>query len=308
MSDIASLPHASLYVLFQGVKEDGNLYWVEYDGPNDKWGPVVQVPGVRMSSSPSAVFYKSKVYVFYRENGGSKLMYVEHDGTNWSTARQSPNSSLSQSPNAAVFKDKIYLFWQGKNNSGNLWWKTFDGETFTPEKKSSNAGLSASPGAVNYGDGRLYVFYQGKSNSGRIWYSSSEDDFNSSTMVRQPNGSEVGITDSPRGIYYLPNNTVWCFHRGRGHSNQAWVFTMDSREIFGADRQIAPNQQLKISKTPCPFYVADDLIFVFYEEESNRGNLLVSRLQPETFQVIGNPLKIGECGSSPAAIRAWPKP
>jgi chitinase len=211
-------------VFFQGANNDGQL-WRTFSADGNNWGTTqtnVQVQGVGMSGSPSAVVYNGSLYVFYQglNNSGGLWYAFSSDSINWDQYPPVPNLGMSGSPSAVLWQGGIEVFFQGANNDGQLW-RTFspDGTnwgTMQTNVQVQGVGMSGSPSAVVY-NGSLYVFYQGLNNSGGLWYAVSSDSINWTQYGPIPN---LGMSGSPSAVLWQGGIEV--FFQGANNDGQLW--------------------------------------------------------------------------------------
>jgi hypothetical protein len=142
----------------------------------------MQVRGVGMSESPSAVVYNSLLYVFFQGFGETgQLSYsYSSDGLQWSEpsfwASPVPDQNLimSGSPSAVVYNGLLYVFHQGGQDDGQLWYSSFDGITWSADTPIENVAISESPSAVLW-QGGISVLHQGSYENGGLYYTYSPD-------------------------------------------------------------------------------------------------------------------------------------
>ena len=211
-------------VFFQGANNDGQL-WRTFSPDGNNWGTTqtnVQVMGVGMTGSPSAVVYNGSLYVFYQglNNSGGLWYTVSSDSINWGQQPPVPNLGMSGSPSAVLWQGGIEVFFQGANNDGQLW-RTFspDGNNWGTTQTNvqvMGVGMTGSPSAVVY-NGSLYVFYQGLNTSGGLWYAVSSDSINWTQYGPIPN---LGMSGSPSAVLWQGGIEV--FFQGANNDGQLW--------------------------------------------------------------------------------------
>ena len=209
-------------VFFQGANNDGQL-WRTFSADGNSWGTTqtnVQVPGVGMSGSPSAVVYNGSLYVFYQglNNSGGLWYTVSADSINWTQHPPVPNLGMKESPSAVLWQGGIQVFHQAGN--GQLW-RTFSSDgnnwgTTQTDAQVPGVGMSGSPSAVVY-NGSLYVFYQGLNNSGGLWYAVSSDSINWTQHNPVPN---LVMSGSPSAVLWQGGIEV--FFQGANNDGQLW--------------------------------------------------------------------------------------
>ncbi|WP_224369537.1 Vps62-related protein [Hyalangium versicolor] len=282
------LPGNGIVAFHQGYHNNGELWRTFTDGR--QWSTDGHVP-LGMSSSPSAVMYRGKLYVFHQGyDDCGQLWYRTFDGQSWSGDTQLPYG-LSESPSAVVYNDKIYLFYQGMNDCGVLWYAIFDGNSWSKDS-GLPVGLSASPAAVVF-NGKLYVFHQGGGDSGEFWCIT----FNGSTWsadTRLP----YGLSDSPAAVVY--NGKLYLFYEGRGDCGVLWHAVSSDGSSWPQDAG------LPIGVTGGPSAVVfENKLHLFHQGKGDNGQLWRAVFDGQTWAPDVQISGVG-MSSSPSAV-VWSK-
>ena len=177
----------NLLYLFYVSGEKRNVFYATYNVANGTWSKPANLEtkvsgvGVAINTSPYAVVFREKLYLFYQGYDENGTWYTTLNLSNtWSklvSFNKSVNDGgigqgdfLSQtSPSAAVHNNRLYLFWVSpprtyKPTSGNIHYSSSAGEKWEPLKnsvvetwelpkpielaKSGGGSASASDGAV----------------------------------------------------------------------------------------------------------------------------------------------------------------
>lgn len=192
-------PGQGVYVFHQGYGNNRQL-WNSVLGKKT-WYPDTQLSNVGITDGPSAVVFKSKLYVVHQ--GNADLWYSAFDGETWLPDTHVPNVGVKGSPSAVVFNTNLYVFHQG---NGDLWYSVFDGNTWQADAYVPNVGVTDGPSAVEF-NGMLYVFHQG---NGDLWYSV----FDGNTWYADTQVPNVGVQGSPSAVVF--NGKLYVFHQGNG--------------------------------------------------------------------------------------------
>ena len=156
-------------------------------GDDDQWSGEIVVPGVRMSSSPAAVVFQGKLYVFHEraEEVGWISMTVYDSTTNsWSADQpvMGPHYPMQTSlgPAAIVLTESdgaevLYLFSEARGNQGTLLVASFDGFDWTPQLPARDVNgmplrTRGRPGLAVL-DGVIYCFREKREDLGKIYLS-----------------------------------------------------------------------------------------------------------------------------------------
>jgi hypothetical protein len=144
-----------LYVFHQGLRSggaggaggnNGELWYSVWDGT--KWLPDEHIGGVGMSSSPSAIVYRGKLWVFHQgANNDGNLYHVVLDA-DWAVDEAVSGVAMSTSPSTLVFNDNLYVFHQGSGNNSQLWYSVWDGLGWGVDEQLFNVAMSSSPGSL----------------------------------------------------------------------------------------------------------------------------------------------------------------
>ena len=255
-------------------------------------GQQVQVPGVGLTASPSAVVYRDKLYLLHQGSGrNGQLWYTtSSNSTAWAADQRIANYGISDSPSGVVFRDKLYIFYQGAGKNGRLMYTFYNGSVWSSEAQVPNVGMSASPSAVVYRD-TLYVFHHGSRDSGQIWYTT----FNGSAWSADRQIGNYGITDSPGAAVF--RDRIYLFHQGSRETGQFWYTTFNG-SAWSADQQLT---NVGLSGSPGPVVSFGDQLYVFHQGKGNSGQLWYLIFNGSTW--TGDQLASGAAMSwSPSAV------
>jgi len=131
---ISESPSAVVYgdrliVFYQGANHSSTLFFSEFKstgkGGSGTWTGNTQVPGMMMSSSPSAVTINNKIYIFHRAAANGKSLWgIVYTMGKFSADDEFFDMAMANSPGAVLFNNTIYCFHQGQGGSNSLWYKT----------------------------------------------------------------------------------------------------------------------------------------------------------------------------------------
>ncbi|PVF98775.1 hypothetical protein CPB86DRAFT_814455 [Serendipita vermifera] len=201
---------------------------------------------VAPNTSPTAVHFKDKIWLFFNGQGGNGTFGYTFDGKEWDQGRPlkeiikaEQNFLPDTSPSAAVFKDNLYLFW---NQNGVIFMtSTSNGQNWTPPaslydltKQTVRISNPTSPAAVVAGN-NLYVLYNGIGDDGP-WYTFLQphqiktNDWTQASAFRfqinqpceflhntSPSGIALGDGDYPRMLFMWTGSGggTWFFVESR---------------------------------------------------------------------------------------------
>ncbi|PJZ25552.1 hypothetical protein CH352_17340 [Leptospira hartskeerlii] len=216
-----------LYCFYRSSLPDQFLYYNIFDGK--RWRGVKTVGGpsqeARLSGSPSAVVFGSKLYVFYQGcNNEGYIWFSVFDGQKWSgneyLGGAQTKSGITDSPSAVIFQDKLYVFHHGFGDNGQVWCRIFNGVKWTPDTEIKEFhGITDSPSAVVFQYG-LWIFHQGRGTNsvGKIYLVQKN-----STEWFQDKQLEPysGISSSPSAVVF--QDKLHVFHQGEGRNGQVWL-------------------------------------------------------------------------------------
>lgn len=118
-----------IFVFYQGKGSSRTLWYSEFKskgmGGQGQWTGNAPVPGLMMSSSPSAVAVNNRIYIFHQGAGdGRSLWCIVYTAGKFSADDELFGVGISHSPSAVLFNNTIYCFHQGLGDSKELWYKT----------------------------------------------------------------------------------------------------------------------------------------------------------------------------------------
>lgn len=156
----------TLYVFYQG---GGNNQTIEYCSSTDGSNWTVGASSKDLSgsdtyysetTSPAAVVFNGKIYLFYSEGGtsnanvnGNHIGYCTFDGTNWSGS-SSFSALILSSPWAAVANNQLYVFYREVSSSsvfgGNQLWYSVssNGSDWSTPTGCGASSLATGPGGA----------------------------------------------------------------------------------------------------------------------------------------------------------------
>lgn len=226
-----------IYLFYTGQHE-GRMWYTIYEnvGGQYKWRASHSEDCLRLSGSPSAVSYKDRIYVFHTSQDGGELRYNVFNPTKgewgqWSTDTGPPlkEVGISESPSPTVYDGKIYIAHQGHNQSGEMWWLTFDDEHgFSKDQKIEGVGCSQSPSLVEY-QGKLKCFHQGLGNNGDLFW--TEYDRTTGKWSKDDQIKGVQLNYSPSTV--VADNRLFVFHKDHGARGRLWCNMWDGKGWSG---------------------------------------------------------------------------
>jgi chitinase len=167
----------------------------------------------------------------------------------------------------AVGAGDLFVFYQGKGNSGGLWY-TVSGDSINWNQHAPvpNLSMSDSPSAVLW-QGGIEVFFQGANNDGQLWRTFSSDGNAWGTTQTNVRVQGVGMSGSPSAVVY--NGSLYVFYQGLNNSGGLW-YTVSGDSINWTQHAPVPN--LGMSGSPSAA-VWKGGITVFHQGSGNGGQL-----------------------------------
>lgn len=280
---------ADIYVFYNDPSNNGQLNYTIFNGSS--WTAAQTVPGVSISSSPSAMVIGGVLYVAYK--GSGDFFYVSFDGTSWSQATQIGALFLSNSPSVLTFDDKLYCFMQGlgtstlppglsQNGNGELWFAASNGNYWSWNTLVDNVTISGSPSSTVF-DSQAFVFYQGGGTNGQLWYSAYDSDWVAQAQLI-PEGQSASaaiMSCSPSTTVFTPSGAsaaeLYVFYQGPGNNGMLWYSVSSDSSSWGAQVQLVPAgiaaTSALMSESPAAA-VFDEQLYVFYQGSGNNGQLM----------------------------------
>jgi chitinase len=249
-----------------GVKWNSDVLLT--DGAGNRYG---------VSGSPAVCVYRDKLYLVRqgREDSGW-LWCAVFDGETWGTDRLIPRDGgaygVSGSPALCVYQDKLHLVHGGRNDSGWIWWATFDGTTWGTDQlipTSDHAyGLSGSPALCVYQD-KLHLVHGSRHDDGYIWWATYDGKTWGSDQLIPTSDHAYGLSGSPALCAY--QGKLHLFHAGRGETDWTWWATYDGT-TWGWPDQLIPTSDhaYGVSDSPAA-HVYENQIFLLRQGRKNSG-------------------------------------
>lgn len=130
--------------------------------------------GGYQSTSPRAVEFDNKFWIFFDSGSSSTLHYItttDPSGNGSFSATQSVTTAASNpEPMPVVFDGKIYLFYSEDGGLGRLIYRTKTATgSWSGESQVSGAFTNSRPGVTVF-DNKLYVFWEVAGNDNQIGY------------------------------------------------------------------------------------------------------------------------------------------
>ncbi|KOS17494.1 hypothetical protein ESCO_002417 [Escovopsis weberi] len=133
--------------------------------------------GILGDTSPAAVEFEGRLWVFYNDLGDNGIWYTRFDGIGWEHARcmKGPTRDKAflprrgSSPCPVVHRGRLYVFWGNRLADGILY-AVWDGKRFLGTNdvgalsgRPIGLGAHTSPAAISFDD-KLYLFWTGSAN------------------------------------------------------------------------------------------------------------------------------------------------
>lgn len=286
----------TLYVFYQKANSSGQL-WYTTSTDGTTWTTSQQVPNIELSDSPSAAVFNGTLYVFFNNSGG--LGYcTSSNGTSWSGMSSVPNLGMSCSPAALVYNSTLYVFHQGSADNGQLWYDTSsNGTSWSGDTRVSNVGLVGAPSAIAYND-EIYVFHSGNGNNvGQVWYST----YDGQSWAQDIQAAPLCLSASPSTVVFTPPGgepAIYNFNQGPSNCGVMWCNVYNGTQWAS----IEPVEEATImSCTPGPV-VFNDTLYVFYQGESDNGQLLYATSSDGSNWTTGQVVTGAGITDSPSAV------
>lgn len=220
-----------LYCIRQGRGDSGWL-WCASTSDGTNWSEDALIPtnanAFGLSDSPALAVFNNRLYCAREGRGDSGWVWCAStsDGASWSEDALIPNSGnaygTSGGPALAVYNNKLYCIREGRGNSGQLYWATFDGTKWSEDKilpnKNSPYGTSGRPGLAVF-DNKLFCINEGRGDSGELYWSAFDG-----TNWSGDNLLPCSGTSGPPALAVY-NNKLYCIREGKGGSGWTWSVT-----------------------------------------------------------------------------------
>lgn len=249
--------------------------------------PSQAVPNSKASAPPGVAKYGDLMYVVYQYAG--QLWYSTLDLKEKFTAEFPPKWTqpvqvtpgkvgVMGTPALVEFQGKLYVAYQGSDNKGGLWYRTYDGEKWSSDAQIPGVTLSESPALAVYQQ-TLYVTYQGSSRTnalGSLWYKTSGDgtDWPGSDIKL----TGVQMSGSP-SLAVCKGRLYWA-HQGSGNNGQLWYLSYLSNASVSTWYPDAPIANIALSGSPAlggfepdPGDTEPRGMVVFYRSNDGSGSL-----------------------------------
>ncbi|HEV3230877.1 MAG TPA: hypothetical protein VG245_01345 [Candidatus Dormibacteraeota bacterium] len=200
------------------------------DGDGNRYG---------VSGSPALCAYRDKLYLVRQGREDSGWMWCAiFDGKTWGKDKLIPSADkaygVSGSPALCVYRDKLHIVHGGRNDSGYIWWATYDvdhdlwGADQLIPNSAGAYGLSGSPALCVYQD-KLQLFHGGRGETGYIWWATYDGDTNQwgTDKLIPSDDKAYGVSDSPAAHVY--ENHIVLLRQGRKNSGWTWCATFDGK-------------------------------------------------------------------------------
>lgn len=276
---------------------------------------------VQDKTSPNAVVFGGKLYLFYTGTDEGIWSTSTVDGRAWTLAQgikkkiRGIGVEDGTSSNAAVFGNTLYLFYTGIGEDGIWYTHTTDGESWKPVRSVAqlSKGMEVLEGTSASGVvfcGRLYLFYSGSDDEG-IWYTYTRDGQNWSrvTGIKQKiNGMGVQEGTSPNAV--VLNDSLFLFYTGIG-GDGIWYTTTTDGDHWSPVRSIAKlaNGMSVLEGSSAAAVELNGRLYLFYSRDDDEGlgyttttdGLSWTRTRSVKKDLISGPQGVEE-GSSPWAV------
>ncbi len=246
---------------------DYRMYCFTYDSNTNNWSQSSKLaptsdPGNYYGSNatPAVVSYRNKLHCIHLGsdfNQSDDLWHFTYDGSNWSADEKiaptsdPKNFSRGSYGPAAIVKDgKIYCYHEGSNQSGDIWYFSYDGTTWSSDIQMPPAdyGTTFGPSVafrpqfdasfngghnINSTDktrsriaacsdnSKLYLFWKSEDDSDTIIFSVSSD--GSSWPAGKRINDHDKTVDSPAACFF--NNQPYVFWRAHDDSGRLFFST-----------------------------------------------------------------------------------
>jgi hypothetical protein len=245
--------------------------------PNILWGADAQWPSATANYSstgaPALAVYRQKLYCLRQERSNAGWTRgSSFDGTSWSGGDGLVNDEngetigLSSSPAMASYHDRLYLLHEGRSDKGWVWQSVNHGTSWSADDlvpdRAKAYGTSGSPALAVYQD-KLHCLRQGRDDEGWLYHGINNGaGWSTDVLVRDANGSTVGVTSSPAVAVY--GGLLHCVRHGRGREeSKLWWTTYDGTG-WSADRLIpSSDAPYSINGSPALVAFAGRLLCVF---------------------------------------------
>ncbi|KAK6530888.1 hypothetical protein TWF281_007722 [Arthrobotrys megalospora] len=241
-SGISSVVYeGELFVFYHGAGNDG-IYLTRTTNGKD-WTVTqnlvnsIDHMGVEKETSPSAVVFNNKIYLFYTGAGGDGAYYSTYNGSSWSSLTsvraKIPNGmgmAYGSSVYPTVIKGKLYIYWSGSGNDGIFYSSTDGGDWAGAKAMNDNVhrggiGLykGSSPTATSYDiptadvSGEL-IYYNGAGGNGIYQVRNADDEWTVRNLANDIKGihwrSSVDYTANPIAILSADKSKKQLFWSG----------------------------------------------------------------------------------------------
>ena len=271
-------------VFYEGPDNNGSLCYSVFDGSS--WNAQALVPNVEISASPLAVVFTGVLYVFYEGGGDNagQLWYCMLNGGTWSPEAPVAHISMSGQPSGVVYQPPgfsagvLYIFHTEASQNGQLWYCSCSSGNWT-NGTVSGPGMSCGPAATVFNNDP-WVFYQDLEETGTLCYSVAFSK-NVWTAGTVPDASMV---QSPSAITGTPPGSttpqIYVFYQGHGSGNGDGLLMCSAYDGNNWTTEQIPGPGMSCGPSAVLYAPAGSTApsqpYVFYQGESNNGNLCYS--------------------------------
>lgn len=301
--------YQSLYLFYSASSNGQEIRYVQYHYPTDTWFPESLVTGTSsiLHRSPSAVFYKELIYLFYT-NSSWELLFKIFDGISWSHQISTNIHILSEtSPRAFVVKnfgedEQLLLFFASTDNKTHIY-KMGEDNTFPNKPMAAPGKTNHSMTADMLTDGEIITVYLGYVDNITTWYSSSTNQFSSDHQVIGFDQHPITDAGQPFLMHHKSKNELWLFHSGDSTPRYIYTIPYTGKGIFGL--QIKSTSLITARGTPTALYINENNIKISYAQDIT-AKIIVRKITSSNHIILGDPIEIGTGSGQPASVFAWP--
>ncbi|MCO5569324.1 hypothetical protein L7F22_023036 [Adiantum nelumboides] len=119
---------SKLYYFYgsSGRRNSELWYNVSFDGSS--WEGDTKVAATMLSASPSCIVHQGKLHCFHVQGASDneELWCNNFNGSDWGDDIKVADVTMSQAPSTVSFRDQLYCFYQGRGDSGEMRYGSFD--------------------------------------------------------------------------------------------------------------------------------------------------------------------------------------
>jgi len=215
----------SLYVAFQGVAADNDLYVTS--SPNGSNLPAaIRYTNLQSSSAPAMATFNSKLYIAFRGLNAANDFYITSSpsGNNFPAATRYTNIQMGGAPALAVFNNQLCASFQA-NDPGHTLHVTCssDGVNWPAAWQVPNVLIGGDPAMAAF-NGLLWIAFRANDPSNNVFVAYSSDGINFTSYVLP--GQTMGGSSSPALV--VSNNTLYLIYGANDLNNEMLVSTLTS--------------------------------------------------------------------------------